>query len=100
EGGYSFSKRNYRDVGAFDLDMHLLYGDISYEFDQLTVGSSYYHADADLGSESFLQLGQFSVYAGKLFAGQWYLRGALNFTDKDFDQFTDRDADNEGLSLD
>lgn len=98
--GYSFSGERYQDFDAFDLDLHLLYGDVSYELDAFSVGSNYYYADANLGGDDFLTLKQYSFYAGKLFADQWFLRGALNFADKSFDDFAQRDADSEGLSLD
>lgn len=98
--GYSYSGQRYQDFDAFDLDLHLLYADISYELDAFSLGSNYYHADAKLGGDNFLALKQYSFYAGKLFAEQWFLRGALNFADKSFDDFAQRDADTEGLSLD
>jgi hypothetical protein len=100
DAGYSFTSRQYDDFDAFDLDMHLLYGDVSYELDLFTVGANYYFADAQLGGDDFLTLKQRSLYAGKLFDERWYLRAALNFSDKDFDGFGARDASNEGLSLD
>lgn len=98
--GYSFSGERYQDFDAFDLDLHLLYGDVSYELDAFSLGSNYYYADANLGGDDFLTLKRYSFYAGKLFADQWFLRGALNFADKSFDDFAQRDADSEGLSLD
>ncbi|HEY0962519.1 MAG TPA: hypothetical protein VGE69_09185, partial [Pseudomonadales bacterium] len=91
--GYSFSGSRYQDVDAFDLDLHLVYADLSHDFALLTLGTNYYFADARLGGDSFLELNQYSLYAGKLFADTWYLRGALNFTDKQFDVFDVRDAD-------
>lgn len=100
DAGYSYSGQRYRDFDAFDLDLHLLYGDISYELDAFSLGSNYYFADANLGGNDFLTLKQYSFYAGKLIADQWFLRGALNFADKSFDDFAQRDADTEGLSLD
>ncbi len=98
--GYSYTASRYQDVTAFDLDMHLLYADISYAFDWLTLGANHYYADADLGGDSFLTLKQSSLYAGKLIGEQWFLRGALNFVRKDFDTFTERDADTDGFGLD
>lgn len=100
DAGYSYSGRRYDEFDAFDLDLHLLYGDLSYDFDLFSLGTNYYYADARLGGDDFLTLKQYSVYAGKLFADQWYLRGALNFADKSFNNFAARDADSEGVSLD
>lgn len=100
DAGYSFTSRQYSDFDAFDLDMHLFYGDVSYELDLITVGANYYYADARLGGDDFLTLKQNSLYAGKLFNDSFYLRGALNRSEKDFDGFGARDADTEGLSMD
>lgn len=100
ESGYSYSTKRYQEADAFNLDIHLAYGDISYEADFATLGMNYYHAHALLAGEGFMTLGQFSAYAGKLFGDHWYLRGALNLTDKDFVTLEERDADNQGLSLD
>lgn len=100
DAGYSLTSRQYDDFDAFDLDMHLLYGDVSYDFDQFTLGANYYFADAELGGDDFLTLKQQSLYAGKLLNDRLYLRGAFNFADKDFDNFSARNADSEGVSVD
>ena len=98
--GYSYSGSRYQDFDGFDLDLHLLYADLSHDFASLTLGTNYYFAAAQLGGDAFLELSQYSFYAGKLFANEWYVRGALNFTDKEFDVFDERDADNEGYGVD
>lgn len=100
DAGYSLTSRRYDDFDAFDLDMHLLYGDVSYDFEQFTLGANYYYADAQLGGDDFLTLKQQSLYAGKLLNDSLYLRGALNFSDKDFNNFSARNADSEGVSID
>lgn len=100
DAGYNFTSRRYDDFDDFDLDMHLLYGDASYEMDLFSVGANYYFADAQLGGDDFLTLKQSSLYAGKLFDDSFYLRGAVNVSEKEFDGFGARDADTEGLSLD
>lgn len=99
-GGYSFSSQSYQDFDAFDLDMHMLYADISHDFETFTLGASHYYADANLGGDDFLILNQSSIYAGKLLNEQWFVRGALNVSDKSFTGFEARDADTLGLSLD
>jgi hypothetical protein len=98
--GYSYSGSRYQDIDAYDIDLHLVYADLSHDFELLTLGANYYFADARLGGDSFLELNQASLYAGKLFGASWYLRGALNFTEKEFDTFDTRDADNDGFSVD
>lgn len=100
EAGYSYNTKRYQEADAFNMDIHLAFGDISYEFDFATLGMNYYHAQANLAGSSFMTLGQFSTYTGKLFGDHWYLRGAVNLTDKSFDQLEGRDASNKGLALD
>jgi len=99
-GGYSFSSQSYQDFDNFDLDMHMLYADISQDFERFSVGANHYYADAKLGGDDFLILNQSSVYVGRLINEQWFVRGALNISDKSFSGFAARDADTSGLSLD
>lgn len=99
DAGYSYSASRYSDLDSYDLDMHLLYADLSRDFGPFTLGANYYFADAGLGGDDFLELDQYSLYAGKLLNGNWYLRGALNFSDKAFATFAERDADNQGYSI-
>lgn len=99
EGAYSLTSSRYQDVDSYDMDLHILSADVSYDFTLVTLGTNYYYALAYLGGNSFLTLDQYSVYAGKLLGKQWYLRGAVNSTTKKFDVFTTRNADNDGYSL-
>lgn len=98
--GYGHTASRYSEFDDFDLSMHLLYGDMSYQFDQFSLGTNYYLADARLGGDAFLTMQQLSFYGGKLFGDSFFLRGALNFTDKDFDTLNERDADGQGLRVD
>jgi len=100
DAGYNFSGSRYRSADDFDMDMHLLYADVSYDFDTITLGTSYYYANADLGGRDFLRLNQYSLYAGGLMSDTWYLRGAVNFSEKTFPGIPARDADTEGVSID
>lgn len=100
ESGYSYTMSRYQDIDSFDLDLHLLFADVAYDFGAFTLGGNHYYALADLGGDGFLDLKQSSLYAGKLFGQNWYLRGALNTSDKNFDNFDQRDADNDGVSVD
>ncbi len=100
DAGYSYSSSQYKEFDEFDLDLHLLYADASYDLDIFTIGANHYYGDADLGGNDFLTLKQYSVYAARLFGDSFYLRGALNFADKSFDTFAGRDADSEGFNVD
>lgn len=98
--GYSYDGTFYQDQDDFDLGMHMFFGDLAYQFDHFSLGTNYYYADAGLGGDDFLTLKQYSLYAGKLFADQLFLRGALNAGEKTFDTFGERDADVDGFGLD
>lgn len=98
--GYSLSSQHYSEFDDFDLDMHLLYADISHDLPFLTVGANHYFADARLGGDEFLTLNQSSIYAGKLINDRWYIRAALNASDKDFTGFSGRNAKTIGASVD
>lgn len=100
DGGYSYSDRRYREFNEFDLAMHLVYADVSYDFDVYTVGGNYYFADASLGGDSFLDLHQRSIYVARMLGDQFYARLALNQSDKTFADFSERDADSLGVSAD
>lgn len=98
--GYNYSDRRYREFSEFDLAMHLLYGDVSYDFSHYTVGANYYFADAELGGEGFMKLHQRSLYAARLFADAWYVRAAVTQSEKIFATLGERNADTLGYSID
>lgn len=98
--GYNYSDRRYREFSDFDLAMHLLYGDLSYDFNDYTVGGNYYYADAQLGGDGFMELHQRSLYIARLFADAWYVRTAVVQSDKTFATLASRDADTIGLTAD
>ncbi|MEQ3623013.1 MAG: hypothetical protein ABNH34_15790 [Marinobacter sp.] len=75
--GYSLSGRRYQNLDEFDQDIHLLSADVSYDFDPVTVGTSYYYSHATLGADPFLDFRRASVYLGSLLAEDVYLRGSL-----------------------
>ncbi|MGF2685192.1 surface lipoprotein assembly modifier [Marinobacter sp. DUT-3] len=98
--GYSLSGRRYQNLNQFDQDIHLLSADISYEFDPVTVGTSYHYSHATLGSDPFLDFHRASVYLGRLIGEDVYLLASLQDKSKDFDDSEARDADIRGVSLD
>lgn len=100
ESGYNYHTSRLKEVDEFDLSAHMLYIDASYAFNLMTLGGNYYFTDADLNNKGFLSLNQFSAYAGKMLNEYWYVRAALNFSDKDFKHIDARDAENLGFSVD
>ncbi len=98
--GYSLSGRRYQSLDQFDQDIHLLSADISYDFDPVTIGTSYHFSHATLGSDPFLDFRRASVYLGSLVGESVYLLASLQDKSKDFDDSDARDADIRGASLD
>jgi surface lipoprotein assembly modifier-like protein len=100
---YSLSGRRYQDLDQFDQNIHLLSADLSYDFDPVTVGTSYHYSKATLGpngSDSFLDFRRASVYLGSLIGEDVYLRASLQDKRKDFEESNARDSDIRGVSLD
>lgn len=99
-GGYSFSSTNYLTHSDFDQDIHLASADVSYDFDAVTVGTSYHYSRAFLASEPLLDFSLASVYLGKLFDNGVYLRGSLQEKRKTFEDEKARNAEAQGVSAD
>ncbi|MEX1034263.1 MAG: hypothetical protein WDZ30_12940 [Cellvibrionaceae bacterium] len=100
KASYGYSEKDYRDHDGFDQIIQTLSGDASYDFSLLTLGTSYHLADAELGSDPFLELTQRSLYAGKLVDGNIYLRAAANRKQKTFDNNPNRNAEADGVDAD
>ena len=98
--GYDLSGRRYHNLGQFDQDIHLLSADLSYDFDPVTIGTSYHYSYATLDSESFLDFRRASVYVGSLIGENVYLLASLQDKSKDFEEGTARDSDIRGASAD
>ncbi|MEX2475851.1 surface lipoprotein assembly modifier [Marinobacter sp.] len=98
--GYSLSGSRYQSQDQFDQDIHLLSADLSYDFDPITLGSSYHYSHATLGSDSFLDYRRASVYLGSLVGEHVYLLASLQDKRKDFEDSEARDANIQGISLD
>lgn len=98
--GYSLSGRRYQSLDQFDQNIHLLSADISYDFDPVTIGTSYHYSHATLGADPFLDFRRASVYLGSLIGEDVYLLASLQDKRKDFEDSDARDADVRGASLD
>lgn len=98
--GYSVSGRRYENLDEFDQNIHLLSADINYDFDPVTIGTSYHYSRATLGSEPFLDFRRASVYLVSLIGEDVYLQASLQGQRKDFEDSDARDADIRGVSLD
>jgi len=100
KAGYSYLTKTYQDNESFDLAIQQIFADASYNFDVLTLGTSYHNADAELAERDFLQLQQTSIYASRLFNKRIFVRAAANHQDKDFPGNAERNARNTGVAGD
>jgi hypothetical protein len=100
KGGYSYLSKTYQDYENFDLAVQQLFADASYQFAPVTIGASFHNADAELADKDLLTLQQTSLYASRLFNQRVFLRGAVNFQDKEFPGNGGRNARNTGFSGD
>ncbi|MDL0432895.1 surface lipoprotein assembly modifier [Marinobacter sp. TBZ242] len=98
--GYSLSGRRYQSLDQFDQDIHLLSADISYDFDPVTIGTSYHYSHTTLGADPFLDFRRAGIYLGSLVGENVYLLASVQDKRKDFDDSDARDADIRGASLD
>lgn len=98
--GYSYLSKTYQDNKNFDLAIQQLFADVNYQFDWAKLGASIHHADAELADKDLLTLQQTSVYASRLFNQRVFMRGAVNFQDKDFPGNGERNARNTGFAGD
>ncbi len=98
--GYSLSGSRYQELDQFDQDIHLLSADLSYDFDPVTIGTSYHYSHSVLGSEPFLDFQRASAYIGSLIGDDVYLLASLQEKQKDYEESKARDSDIRGASLD
>lgn len=100
KGGLGYNSKTYQDYSEFDLIIKQAFVDASYDFQPLTLGISFHHADAELDNQDFLTLQQHSVYVSRLINQRIFLRAAINDQDKNFPDNAGRNADNQGFAGD
>jgi hypothetical protein len=100
KAGAGYSSKTHQDYSEFNLAITQAFVDASYDFQPITLGISYHHADAELDNQDFLTLQQRSVYVSRLINQTIFLRAAINDQDKDFPNTTGRNAGNRGFSGD
>lgn len=98
--GYRFSSKVYRRTPEYDLSLHQLSAEATYELALANVGISRHYANASLNKRKFLTLQQTSIFAGKLIREKIYLRVAATTQDKQFASLAERNATNRSMSGD
>ncbi|AOE48760.1 surface lipoprotein assembly modifier [Kangiella sediminilitoris] len=100
KAGFNVSDSDYHDSDTFDLTLQRIYGDLSYEFTELTIGVSQHDINAELADNDFLDMSRSSFYLSKLFNNSIFVRTEAINIDKTFDTLPDRNADNDAIGVD
>ena len=98
--GYEFSQTLHDEFDAFDITLHRLYGDASYDFSGVTAGVMVNLAQANLDGDKYLTFTQVSPYVSHQFGDGLFVRVAYAATDKSFDGRPTRDAKSDAISGD
>jgi hypothetical protein len=97
---YSYQQQNFNTLSQYDLALHQVNIDASYQLDQGEVGLRFDVASASLAKNTFLDFQQASIYYGVFIQPQTYIRTSFKVKNKSFAELSDRDADGMGLSVD
>ncbi len=95
--GYELAHTGYQDYDEFSLQTHRGSLEAVYDFDVVEAGLLYNYVHARLDGEGYLNYQQISPYVTHLAGDRVFLRGALEFTDKDFQTDDARDAEGQGV---
>lgn len=96
KAGYNFSNATHFDVDGFDIQTHRGSASLEHDFGPASAGLSGLVARSNLDGEGFLTLSRISPAVSGMVGKKVFLRGAYDYTDKDFDNRTDRDAEAHG----
>lgn len=97
---YRYNEQDYHQFDAFDLALHQVSVDASYQWNKKDLGFRYDGAKANLAGDKFLTFQQASVYLGTFLQPQTFLRTSAKIKRKTFAVITDRNADAIGASAD
>lgn len=100
KAGASYNSKTWQELSSYDLAIPQFFVDANRAFSWTTLGASYHYADAKLDGTDFLTLKQSSLYLSRLFNKRVYLRGAVNYQEKDFPISAERNAQNLMLAGD
>lgn len=98
--GYSLSQSLYDELDQFDIQTHMLSGNLKYDFGHTSAGVNYYYADSTLDRDDYLTLSQINPFLSHYFTKKWFGRAAYSYSDKKFDGRADRDAQVDAYSGD
>ena len=90
--GYGLSQTSYDDFPEFDLQNHLLTGEVSRDFGTVDAGMAYRYIHTRLGGHDYMTTQQASPSVSRFFGRKLFARAEYTFSDKDFDEINERDA--------
>jgi hypothetical protein len=91
--GYSYQQQNYNKFSQFDLALHQVNVDTSYQLNTGEIGLRLDAATASLATKTFLDFQQATVYYGLFIQPQTYIRTSFKIKNKSFAELSDRDAE-------
>lgn len=97
---YRYNEQNYHEFDAFDLALHQVSVDASYQWRKKDLGLRFDGAKAKLAGETFLTFQQASIYLGTFLQPQTFLRTSAKIKSKEFAVMSSRNADAFGASAD
>jgi len=90
--GYGLSQTSYDDFSEFDLQNHLLTGEVARDFGDFDAGVAYRYIHTRLGGHDYMKTQQASPSVSRFFGRRLFARAEYTFSDKDFDEIDARDA--------
>lgn len=90
--GYSLSQSLHEEFSEFDIQNHMVSGDLSHDFGRWDAGVTGRWFEVRLDNEAYLAMGQFSPWASRFFGKSLFVRADWTVTEKDFEDIPARDA--------
>ena len=97
---YGYSRIDYQDFEFLNRETHMLGGNLSSKWEDVTTSINYFYINARLDGNDFLTYHRVSPSLSGFVSKRWFLRGAYVFGDKTIANRPGRDAQNHGTELD
>ncbi len=98
--GYAYQQQSYNTFSQYDLALHQVNIDASYQLNQGEIGFRFDAATASLAKNTFLDFQQASVYYGLFVRPQTYIRTSFKIKNKSFAELSTRNAESIAASAD